>query len=533
MLKTQQLGVFDISELWDMKNKVVFKPYIQHQGTLLPPSLEELLPQDHIVRVINDLVDQLKIDTLLNEYKGGGTSSYHPRMMLKVWVFGYVMKVHSCRRLAKALREHIPFMWLGGMQQPDFRTLNHFRSTRMKAVIGDVFKQVVLFCVEEKYIDLNELFTDGTKYQANGNKHQVVWRKNTERHKENVLSRIDKLLEEIDQTNEAENKKYGNKDLEETGGHKAKNSQDLKQKIKTIGEQLNQQQTDREKKKQLAKTTKELNKEAEKLAKYEAQEQALDGRNSYNKTDTDATMMRSKDDQLLPCYNVQHSTQNQIIVHFSVGQNPNDATDFGPHLSCLPPELKPKAILADSIYGTEENYLLLDEQQIENYLMYPAFHAQQKTAFAKEIFRKENFPYDANTDTYTCPNKQTLTLKSEEEITLKSGLKTREKRYQASGCMQCPFFEQCCKGKGNRILKVRPQLDALKNQAHTNLTSEKGISLRKQRGVDVETPFADIKHNQGHRRLVLRGKDKVAVEIGLINLAHNFKKINTFRQEAA
>lgn len=516
-----------------MKNKVVFKPYIQHQGTLLPPSLEELLPQNHIVRIINDLVDQLKLDTLLSEYKGGGTSSYHPRMMLKVWVFGYVMKVHSSRRLAKALREHIPFMWLGGMQQPDFRTLNDFRSNRMKTVIGDVFKQVVLFCIEEKYIDLNELFTDGTKYQANGNKHKVVWRKNTERYKENVLTQIDTLLAEIDQTNEAENTKYGHNDLGETGYHKTKNSHELKQKIKDISRQINQEQTDKEKKKKLEKATKELNKQAKKLTKYEAQEQALDGRNSYNKTDTDATMMRSKDDQLLPCYNVQHSTQNQIIVHFSVGQNANDATDFGPHLASLPPELWPKAILADSIYGTEENYRLLQEQQIENYLMYPAFHAGQKAAFAKEIFRKENFPYNAQTDTYTCPNKQALTLKSEEEIILKSGLKTHEKRYQASGCQQCPFVEQCCKGKGDRLLRVRPQLDNFKTQAHKNLTSEKGISLRKQRGVDAETPFADIKHNQGHRRLVLRGKDKVAVEIGLINLAHNIKKINTFMKKTA
>jgi ABC-2 type transport system ATP-binding protein/transposase len=102
-----------------------------------------------------------------------------PALMLKVWVFGYVMKVHSCRRLAKALREHIPFMWLGGMQTPDFRTLNDFRTNRMKEVIGDVFKQVVLFCVEQNYIDLSALFTDGTKYQANGNKHKAVWRKNT------------------------------------------------------------------------------------------------------------------------------------------------------------------------------------------------------------------------------------------------------------------------------------------------------------------------------------------------------------------
>lgn len=135
-----------------MKKRAVFKPYIQHQTVLLPPSLEELIPQDHLVRVVNFVIDQLDIDPLLAEYKGGGTSSYHPRMMLKAWVFGYMMKVHSCRTLAKALREHIPFMWLAGMQQPDFRTLNDFRTKRMKGVIGDVFKQVVLFCLKRNIL---------------------------------------------------------------------------------------------------------------------------------------------------------------------------------------------------------------------------------------------------------------------------------------------------------------------------------------------------------------------------------------------
>lgn len=237
-----------------MKKRAVFKPYIQHQTVLLPPSLEELIPQDHLVRVVNFVIDQLDIDPLLAEYKGGGTSSYHPRMMLKAWVFGYMMKVHSCRTLAKALREHIPFMWLAGMQQPDFRTLNDFRTKRMKGVIGDVFKQVVLFCLKEKYIDLSMLFTDGTKYQANANKHKSVWRKNTDRYTEGVLQKVDSLLMEIDKENEAENKKYGSKDLLETGSHLVTKSEDLKKEIKELGERINQEQTDK-----LKKTTEESN----------------------------------------------------------------------------------------------------------------------------------------------------------------------------------------------------------------------------------------------------------------------------------
>lgn len=516
-----------------MANKAVFKQYSQHQGLLLPPSLEDLIPSDHLVRVVNEVVDSLNIDLLTNEYKGGGTSSYHPRMMLKAWVFGYVMKVYSCRRLAKAIREHIPFMWLCGMQQPDFRTLNDFRTNRMKEVIGDVFKQVVVFCVEQKYIDLSVLFSDGTKYRANGNKHKVVWKKNTQRYKEKVLTKLDELLLEIDRDNEAENRKYGNKDLEETGSHLVNSSSELNKKITELGKQINDEQQDKQQKKKLAKAAKELAKQGKKLAGYENQEAALAGRNSYNKTDKDATMMRSKDDQLLPCYNVQNSCQNQVIVHYTVGQNANDAREFKPHLESLAQELTPKAMLADSIYGTETNYELLEKKKIENYLMYPSFHAEQKSNFSKQIFRRENFSYDSSTDCFTCPNNQYLPLKWEGIVTLPNKTKVNEKHYQAEQCSQCPFYEQCCKGKGNRIIKVRPQLEIYKQQARTNLTSDKGIQLRKQRGVDVETPFADIKHNQGHRRLELRGIKKVIVEVGWINLAHNIKKINTFTKKAA
>ena len=516
-----------------MKNKAVFKPYLQHQGLLLPPSLEELIPKDHLVRVVNDLVEELDIDLLVSEYQGGGTSSFHPRMMLKAWVFGYVMKVHSCRRLAKALREHVPFMWLSGMQHPDFRTLNDFRANRMKEVIADVFRQVVMFCVEEKYIDLSALFTDGTKYQANGNKHKAVWKKNTQRYKENVLNKLDELLAQIDEENEVENKKYGNKDLEETGSHAVSDSSGLNKRIRELGEKFNEQQQDKRKKKQLEKVARQIDRQAEKLVKYENQEAALAGRNSYHKTDKDATMMRSKDDQLLPCYNVQNSCQHQIIVHYTVGQNANDATEFKAHLESLPRELKPDAIVADSIYGTEVNYELLEKQEVANYLMYPSFHAGQKPSFSKQIFHKENFPYDQAADTYTCPNGQTLTLQWEGEVTLKNKTKTYQKHYQAKGCAPCPFYHQCCKGKGDRTIQIRPRLEFFKQQARANLTTEKGMKLRKQRGVDVETPFADIKHNQGHRRLALRGLEKVIVEIGWINLAHNVKKINTFMKKAA
>src|SRR3989337_377366 len=109
-----------------------FKLYIQAQRSLIPPSWDELIPANHQVRVVNRAVERIDIEPLLNEYKGGGTSSYHPRMMLKVLVYAYTQKVNSSRQIAKALRENVNFMWISGNNRPDFRTINRFRSSVMK-----------------------------------------------------------------------------------------------------------------------------------------------------------------------------------------------------------------------------------------------------------------------------------------------------------------------------------------------------------------------------------------------------------------
>src|SRR5271167_4787825 len=106
----------------------VFKPYTQHQTMVLPPSVEDLIPSNHMVRVVNRMIDGLNLQPLVATYKGGGSSSYHPLMMVKVLVYAYLSKVYSSRYIAKALREDVNYMWLSGMQRPDFRTINGFRS---------------------------------------------------------------------------------------------------------------------------------------------------------------------------------------------------------------------------------------------------------------------------------------------------------------------------------------------------------------------------------------------------------------------
>ncbi len=156
-------------------NKVVFKAYSPNQGMLLPPSLEELISSSHPVRVVNEVIESLNLESLEKAYKGGGTSSYHPKMLLKILVYGYVSNTYSSRKLEAATKENIHFMWLAGMQQPDHNTINNFRGKRLQDALKNIFTQVVELLMEEGVLSLKDLNVDGTKIEANANRYTFVW----------------------------------------------------------------------------------------------------------------------------------------------------------------------------------------------------------------------------------------------------------------------------------------------------------------------------------------------------------------------
>lgn len=507
------------------KSKQVFKPYRQDQVMLLPPSLEELIPANHLVRVVNRTIDGLNLDPLLSTYEGGGASAYHPKMMLKVLVYAYLSKLYSSRRIAKALREDVNAMWLSGMQRPDFRTINLFRSGRLKDVIDQVFSSMVLFLIDNKYIDLHEYFVDGTKLRADNNRHKVVWAKNTKRYKDNAQRKIKELLQHIESVNDQENERYGDNDLEELGEHTTLTSEDVKEQVARLNKMITQTAPP----KRTAKAVKELQTTLlPKLEKYEQQEKTLAGRNSYAKTDPDATVFRTKDDQLLPAYNLLLGTQRQFIVNYSFHQQKGSETDgFIAHLARLYQSLGcyPTLIMGDSAYGSEENYHFLANNSIGNYLKYNTFHLEDKKKYRTNPYRKENFVYDPATDTYTCSQGRSLAFKELKHSTTDNGYRTTVRLYQCLDCQNCPVAHLCKRGEGNRTIQINPTLEAYRAQARANLNSERGIALRKQRGVDVEPPFGHIKFNQGYDRCRLRGEPKVNVEIGLLSIAHNTKKI--------
>jgi len=507
------------------KPSVSFKPYHQHQTELLPPSLEELIPERHLVRVVNRFIEQMDLSALFGSYRGGGTSSYHPRMMLKVLIYAYVSKIYSSRQIAKALREQIPFMWLSGNNRPDFRTLNRFRGERMKGVVDEVFSSLMELLVETGHVNLSTYFVDGSKFRADANKNSYIWRKNTLRYKARNQAAIQALLSEIDAQNAAEESRYGDRDLEELGETSELNSGMLETRIRELNERLAARPKDRALKRVVRKLEQEC---LPRQKKYEDQEQRLQGRNSSSKTDADATFMRRKDDRLLPSYNVMLGTETQFIVGYSVHQQPSDSAVFMAHMeksSVLRKGHLPAAVVGDAGFGSEENYHFLEQQGIENYLKYNTFHREQGLKYRQDKFRKENFQYDEASDSYQCQGGRRLEYLKSERSTTQNGYKTEEKIYECKDCSGCPFESRCCRAQGNRRIQVRPALDRYRQQARDNLKSEYGRKLRAQRSVDVETVFGDIKQNGQYRRIRLRGLDKVNLEFGLLSIAHNLKKI--------
>lgn len=514
-------------------NKVTFKPYTMDQPSLLPPSLEELIPEDHLVRVVNRVMDELDMEPILNEYKGGGTSSYNPRMMLKVLVYAYTQKVNSSRQIAKGLRENVNFMWISGNNRPDFRTINRFRSSVMKEGIEVVFSEVLQYLIEGGYVTLENYFLDGTKIEANANKYSWVWAKSTAKYKARLQEKIQDLLKNIEQENEAEQEAYGDKDLEELGGgNKGGGGLDSEALQKRI-ERLNERLADKMKDKRTAKAMRTLQEDClPRQKKYEEHEKILAGRNSYAKTDHDATFMRMKDDhmlngQLKPGYNVQIGTENQFVVGFSIHQKTNDINLLIPHLNQVQERLGhlPRTVIADAGYGSEENYAYLEKMGIEGYVKYPLFSKQQKRSWHKQRFRFENWQYDQARDEYICPNQQRLTYQGNRVRITGNGYRTSYRQYQCGFCSDCPIKPQCTKSQGNRRIEVNPTLIRYQQQAREKLVSDQGRRLRSQRGVEPESVFGRIKQDWGFRRFTLRGMKKVKTEWGLLCIAHNIAKL--------
>lgn len=507
--------------------KIIFKEENSNQLMLLPPDIGSLIPDKHIVRVVDKVINQLQLSPLFNTYKGGGTSSYSPRMMLKVITYAYIEKIYTTRRIEKALRENVNFMWISGMSTPDHGTIHNFRAKRLKEAVEDVFSSVVKVMIQSGYVKAENLFVDGTKIEANANRYSYIWRKNVERHESMTKEKVKKLLSHIEQLQQEEDAEYGTKNLEELEGNITSDQ------IKKLVDDINEKLSKGVKSKQIASKTTKLKKEyAPKLKKYEHQKDMLDGRNSCSKTDKDATFFRMKEDhlglsQLKPGYNVQIATEDQFILGYGIYQKAADTSVFIPFMNKVQTQLKrvPKNVVTDAGYGSEENYNYIEGQNIGNYIKYNNFEYEKTNDHKRKTFLSDHFEYDKKRDQYKCPAGQILDFIGTKETRSESGYKSNKRVYKSRCCDHCPHKEKCSKSKTDRKIEISPRLNKYKDIVRENLESETGKILRSQRGVDVESVFGQIKHNNQFRRFYTRGLKNVNTEWGIMSIAHNIKKM--------
>jgi len=502
--------------------KKVFKHHQFGQIMLLPPSLDEMIDKNHPVRIVSQIIDQIDISPLEKQYKGGGTSSYHPRILLKILVYAYLDNVYSSRRIEACLKENIHYMWISGMSSPDHNTINRFRGERLKGVLKQIFGRVVELLVAEGLVNLKEVYIDGTKIESKANRYTFVWGKAIKTNKERIKKQLEELWDYTQQVAQEELQDTTPTTFEQI------DSQKVADTISKINEAL--------KDKPVSKKVSQKLKYAAKnwpgnLEKYDNQEKILKGRNSYSKTYPEATFMRMKDDhmlngQLKPGYNLQISTQDQFILHYSIHQNPTDTKTLPSHLegfSILYGQM-PNIVTADAGYGSAQNYQFLAEQYIQAFVKDNYFDQDQHDKGKKNPFSADKLYYNEETDCYYCPMGQPMVHNRNSTRITNDTFSQTYAYYQAQNCQGCPLRGICHKRDGNRIIEVNHQLRLLKAKARALLLSEEGIKHRKKRPYDVEPVFGNIKYNKGFKRFMLTGCDKVEIEAGLLSIAHNLKK---------
>ena len=492
-------------------------------------NLDKDIAQNDPVRVIDAVVESLDLREFKKLYRERGRCPYHPKMMLKIILYAYMNNIYSCRKIEKAVRRDIHYIWLAAQECPDFVTINRFRN-RVKKEINNIFTQVVLLLAGQGFITLDVEYIDGTKIESKANKYTFVWRKTVEKNRAKLQEKIRVLLQQIDEViaqdkaAEAESVEFTAETLDSLIG-------ELKDTLAAEPRSADREQKkqQREKRKQI----KELEKHRDKLGEYDSRLEQIGERNSMSKTDPDATFMRMKEDamnngQTKPGYNLQISAENQFITDFALFHNPTDTLTLIPFFNSFLNRYghMPSAAVADSGYGSEENYRFMDEAGMDAYVKYNRFHLEQRPRYKPNPFHHDNFHYNADEDYYVCPMGQHMTRIGTAHSKTASGYRSESARYRAQNCNGCPLRCICYKAKGDRrTIEVNHRLNQYKRKARELLTSEEGFRRRGPRCIEPEAVFGQMKFNMEYRRFRHFGKDKVTMDFAFFAIAFNIKKM--------
>ena len=464
----------------------IFKDYNRKQTFLLPPSVEDFVGPKHPARIISDIVDSIDISSIQSKYNGGGSTAYHPGMVLKILIYAYSQGVYSSRRIERAVNSDTAFMYLAGMQIPDFRTICLFRAKHAEA-IKQIFIEVVRLCASLGMVGLGHIAFDGTKLKANASVRQTREAEALKKEMQKLTAEIDNLLTRAQEVDECEDLLYGK---DNDGSGIPEEIKDKKYRLKRLEKA----------KKQLAK---------EKL-------------NKVNITDPDARLMQNSKKVIHPGYNGQIAVdaKEQIIVASDLTQDATDHYQLKPMVEEAEQNLGvlPEQISADAGYSSYDNLEYVEEKEVEAYIPDNKIESLDEKEESEKRYDKSNFSYDENADCYHCPESKTLTPYSK--------IKRKEKEltiYRGTECGSCPVRDKCTKAEARTV--TRDGRGPLQEKMREKLRSQRGKEIYRKRAYTVEPVFGNMKWNRAKLIMSMRGKRKVRGEFILICLTHNIGKI--------
>jgi transposase len=492
--------------------------------------MEVLIPADDSVRLLSQRMEELNYTALYKAYSHRGRKpAVSPEILFKIMVYAYMNGIYTSRGIERACRRDVNFMWLlAGRPAPDHNTIARFRTGRLAGVIEDLFSQVVENLENMGEISFENLFVDGTKIEANANKYSFVWRKAVSKNEVKLKAKLSDFIETVNKTygftytadspletilNELSKLASAQGIVFVHGTGKRKNS--LQKDIETVEDYIS------------------------KMSRYSKYQDTFQGRNSFSKTDEDATFMHMKEDhmrnaQLKPGYNVQIGVEGEYIIGMDISQERSDQLTLIPFLKRLEENFKGRKhqnVIADAGYESEENYVYLNSASQKCYIK-PANYEKSKTrGYRSNIYLRENMPYDSRSDEYLCPNEKKLVAIGNSSRKSKSGYKANITTYECESCEGCEQKARCTKASGNRRISVSKEFVNYRAESLANITTPLGIQLRMNRSIQVEGAFGVLKYDYGFQRFLTRGKKNVYTEIMLLGLGYNINKLHAKIQE--
>jgi len=444
-----------------------------------------------------------------------------PKQMFQLITLGFMNGIHPTRGLQAASRNDIRFMYvLGGKRVPDHSRFASFIRDRLGGRVGEeLFYQVVKALHARGEIRYEQAFVDGTKIEANANRYSYVWAKPTKKRAERLEETLRTFTDELAKT-------YAILLPGDVGPGAYLSALEERGEIEFVHGRG-------KRKTQLQKDIETLRGYLERKARYADYSASFKGRNSFSKTDRDATYMRMKEDhmkngQLKPGYNLQLGVEGGYIVGVDLSSERSDELTLLGLLDRMEAGLnrRHKAVAADAGYESEENYTGLEQRGQAAYIKPQNYERSKTRRYRSNAYLREHMPYDAKSDTYTCPAGNTFLPRFETIRRSKSGYEAAVTVYECSGCDTCAQKVLCTQAQGNRQMRVSKTFIAQRQAALERITSEEGRCLRVNRSIQSEGTFGVLKQDYGFRRFLRRGQANVFTETLLYAMAFNLNKLH-------